>query len=293
MKLSRDTLQAFVAAAELGSFSAAARRLGKSQSTVSEAVAGLEIDLDLRLFDRSGRQPVLTEAGRAMHAQAAEALRAQDRLARLAGRLGAGLEPRLTLVVSDTYQSPRLDGVLAHLDRTYPELEVETLVAEGADALELVTRGRAHLGLVESRPVYPSELAAATALDSAELGLFVADTHPLAGEAVVTREHLALHRELRLNTVIDAEPPTTSGRCWSAPSFLLLMEMAQQGYGWAPLPLWLVRRYGGERLRELPVTGWPRRASVDAVWSTRRPLGAAGHWTLQRLTVAEPEAAPG
>ncbi|RML81873.1 Transcriptional regulator, LysR family, partial [Pseudomonas syringae pv. maculicola] len=46
--------------------SAAARRLGKSQSTVSEAISRLEIDLGLALFDRSSKQPVLTDAGRVM-----------------------------------------------------------------------------------------------------------------------------------------------------------------------------------------------------------------------------------
>ncbi|MEO3960792.1 helix-turn-helix domain-containing protein, partial [Chromobacterium piscinae] len=45
MTISVDALSAFVYAADLGSFSAAARRLGKSQSTVSEAIANLEIDL--------------------------------------------------------------------------------------------------------------------------------------------------------------------------------------------------------------------------------------------------------
>ena len=62
MHLSPESLEAFVQAVSLGSFSAAARKLGKSQSTVSEAIARLEIDLGLELFDRSGRQPQLTEA---------------------------------------------------------------------------------------------------------------------------------------------------------------------------------------------------------------------------------------
>ncbi len=45
MQYSPESLQAFAEAACLGSFSAAARKLGKSQSTVSEAIARLEIDL--------------------------------------------------------------------------------------------------------------------------------------------------------------------------------------------------------------------------------------------------------
>lgn len=60
MHYSPESLIAFVEAASLGSFSAAARKLGKSQSTVSTAIAHLEIDLGLTLFDREKRYPVLT-----------------------------------------------------------------------------------------------------------------------------------------------------------------------------------------------------------------------------------------
>ncbi len=55
MRHSPEALTAFAEAATLGSFSAAARKLGKSQSTVSSAIANLEIDLGLSLFDRSSR----------------------------------------------------------------------------------------------------------------------------------------------------------------------------------------------------------------------------------------------
>lgn len=64
MHYSPEALQAFVEAAALGSFSAAARKLRKSQSTVSTAIANLEADLALTLFDRSARQPVLTAAAK-------------------------------------------------------------------------------------------------------------------------------------------------------------------------------------------------------------------------------------
>ena len=53
----------FVIAAEQGSFSACARKTGKVQSAVSQAINNLEIDLGVTLFDRTSRQPVLTEAG--------------------------------------------------------------------------------------------------------------------------------------------------------------------------------------------------------------------------------------
>ncbi|MDN6634081.1 MAG: LysR family transcriptional regulator, partial [Enterobacterales bacterium] len=55
MRYSPEALNAFVETVSAGSFSAAARRLHKSQSTVSTAIANLEDDLGVTLFDRSAR----------------------------------------------------------------------------------------------------------------------------------------------------------------------------------------------------------------------------------------------
>ncbi|MFT5644159.1 MAG: DNA-binding transcriptional LysR family regulator [Janthinobacterium sp.] len=66
MALSIETLFMFVQSAALGAFSGAARQPGKQQSTVSEAIANLEIDLGLTLFNGATRRPALTGHGKAM-----------------------------------------------------------------------------------------------------------------------------------------------------------------------------------------------------------------------------------
>ena len=53
MRYSPEALTAFVESVACGSFSAAARRLRKSQSTISTAIANLEADLGVTLFDRT------------------------------------------------------------------------------------------------------------------------------------------------------------------------------------------------------------------------------------------------
>ncbi len=80
MNWTLDQLSAFVIAVEKGSFSAAARELGKAQSRVSTAVANLEIDLGLELFDRSARLPRLTAAGEQIYQEAKVVLRQCQRL---------------------------------------------------------------------------------------------------------------------------------------------------------------------------------------------------------------------
>src|SRR5699024_11550957 len=66
MRFSMEQVEAFVLTAEHGSFSAAARALGRTQSTISSAISYLEISLGTELFDRSTRVPSLTEAGRTL-----------------------------------------------------------------------------------------------------------------------------------------------------------------------------------------------------------------------------------
>lgn len=283
MQYSPESLQAFAEAACLGSFSAAARKLGKSQSTVSEAIARLEIDLGLELFDRSARQPRLTEAGKALLGRVEEVLMANDRLGQLAGQLSAGMEPRLTLAMSDTYQSEPFEKRLAEIDRHFPDIEFEWLIAEHGDVIDLVGQGRASLGLLAAQPNYPPDIGSATLGECAEFGLFVSRAHPLAQLEKVERSDLLGHRNLRLNTFIDDAEPPLGGRFWSAPTYLLLLDMAVLGFGWVELPTWMNQRFANGRLHPLQVPGWPRSVAVDVVWSRQRSLGPAARWLVERL----------
>ncbi|MFJ4143604.1 LysR family transcriptional regulator [Pseudomonas sp. NPDC089734] len=291
MSFSPEALEAFAQIVELGSFSAAARRLGKSQSTISEAISRLEIDLGLELFDRSARQPVLTEAGKAMLGRVEDVLCASDRLRRAAGRLAAGAEPRLTLVLSDANQFSDFEARTMELDQRFPDLELECVFAEHGDAINLIQSGRASLGLLSAQASYPPEVGHATIAERADFGLFVSHAHPLAALEDVNYQQLSEYRALRLNTLIEHSIPTddlpTSGhRNWSAPNYLLLMDMAAFGFGWSALPRWLVSRYATGLLKELKVPGWPRSSAVDVIWSRQRGLGPAGAWLLETLVPA-------
>lgn len=285
MRHSPEALTAFAEAATLGSFSAAARKLGKSQSTVSSAIAHLEIDLGLSLFDRSSRKPTLTEQGRVMLGKVQEILAASDRLDRAASQLGGGLEARLSVVWSDTYQSDRFEDMLMAFEQRFPDLEFECLIAEHGDLVSLVQTGRAQIGVVAAQNVYPPDIGAAMLAEQSEITLFVAANHPLAGLKDITPEVLANFRQLRLDTYLEPadQAAPSARRAWSAPSYLMLLEMAVLGFGWAAIPRWMVTRFAVGSLHELDARGWPQRVPVDAVWSRQRPLGRAGTWLLQEM----------
>ena len=73
-----EQLRVFLAAAEAGGFSPAARALYVSHSTVSRTVAALERELGTALFVRSNRSQTLTEAGRVLEGEARRLLRQAD-----------------------------------------------------------------------------------------------------------------------------------------------------------------------------------------------------------------------
>lgn len=285
MHHSPEALSAFAEAATLGSFSAAARKLGKSQSTVSSAIANLEIDLGLILFDRSSRKPTLTEHGRVVLSQVNDILAASDRLDRAASALGAGLEAKLSVVWSDMYQSDRFADILIAFERCFPDIEFECLIAEHGDLVDLVQTGRAHIGVVATQRMYPPDIGSAMMAEQSEVTLFAAKNHPLATLKDLTPDVLANFRELRLNTYLEGRAQTTllSRRAWSAPSYLMLLEMAVLGFGWAAIPRWMVSRFAADKLHELDARGWPQRVPIDAIWSRQRALGRAGTWLLQEM----------
>src|ERR1700752_3961606 len=97
--LTLDQLRVLVAVAETGSFSAAARRLGRVQSAISQAVQTLESTLGCPLFERSGRVPTLTEVGRAMLGDARYVLQGVGALRARAQSIAEDVEPELTLAI--------------------------------------------------------------------------------------------------------------------------------------------------------------------------------------------------
>lgn len=144
MRYSPEALNAFVETVSAGSFSAAARRLHKSQSTVSTAIANLEDDLGVTLFDRSARHPVLTEQGQRVLIHVKEILAASERLDQLAVRLMDNVEPRLTFVLSDTFHPSALEALLKQFDQRYPDTEFECLIGEDEDVIDLLQKSRPH-----------------------------------------------------------------------------------------------------------------------------------------------------
>jgi len=234
------------------------------------------------LFDRSARYPQLTEAGREVLGHAQEILAADQRLQQLSVRLAAPVEPRLTVVFSDVYQLDPAQRVLQRFAEAFPEVELEWLDAEGHDVLEIVASARADLGLLPRQDRYPDALLAQPLAHHSELAIYVALEHPLARAGTRASQQLARHRQVRLSAQAD-HARAAAGRVWTASDYLMVMEMAEDGIGWAELPRALVQRYDRGRLLELRLPGWPRRIHSDLVRRRDSPPGPAALWWADAL----------
>src|SRR5690242_11425410 len=120
-----NSIECFVRTAEAGSFSEAARRLGLTSAAVGKNVAKLEKTVGVRLFHRSTRSLMLTEAGQRFLGEVSGGLYAiQTAVANLASAEG---EPSGTLRVSMgnafglTYIVPLLDAFLKKYPRISPD----------------------------------------------------------------------------------------------------------------------------------------------------------------------------
>ncbi|KYC17029.1 LysR family transcriptional regulator [Pseudomonas sp. ABFPK] len=287
MRYSPEALVAFVEAASLGSFSAAARKLRKSQSTISIAIANFEADVGCPLFERGGRHPTLNEAGRQVLSHVEAILDASAQLDALAVRLAENIEALISVVMSDSYSVTFQGAVMARFAQHYPHTELRCGPSEDADVIELIQQGLAHVGILATQPSYPADVAVARLPEQAEFGVYVASGHPLAALPQVQMQHLESVRQLYIKTYA---PSLHHGRgqAWSAPDYLTLLEFAVRGFGWAELPRALVARFGSG-LVELQVAGYPRRVDMDVAWSSRRALGPAGQWLVRQMLENYPQ----
>ncbi|HYW11539.1 MAG TPA: LysR family transcriptional regulator [Longimicrobium sp.] len=181
-------LQAFVAVADHGSFTAAGRELGMSQSAVSKAVTALEEVLRVTLLVRSARGIQLTEVGETMMVRAREVLRLKASMrdeAEAARRLRRG---SVRVGSFGTTSSRRLlPPILQAFARGYPEIAVS--VVEGSDPeVELWLReGKLDVGFV----TLPNEEFDTFRIARDELAVLLPAAHPLAAEDRITPRQLA------------------------------------------------------------------------------------------------------
>ncbi|MBM5098532.1 LysR family transcriptional regulator [Vibrio parahaemolyticus] len=237
-----EQLQAFVATSESGSFSAAARKLGRAQSVISQHIMNMELDCGVDLFDRSGRYPKLTENGHALMPYAQAAISQLDRLNNKATQLFSAQASELVLAIDEGIPLTRLPDVLKNLEQQFPQLQVECLTASSPDIIELVKSERATTGIILSDLQMPRHIDF-TNLGNIAFDVYVSSDHPLAAQRITHIDQLKQYRQLVIRSK-SAEPGSLnqalSPDIWYADNYYILLELANKGFGWCFLPEHLV-----------------------------------------------------
>jgi DNA-binding transcriptional LysR family regulator len=126
--LTLDQLRVFVTVAESGSFRSGAARLFRVQSAISHAIANLEAELGVALFDRGGHRPVLTAEGHALLANARDILLRIDVMRARARSLGEGVELELSLTVDTLFPTAVVGKALSEMRVAYPGVSIRIAV---------------------------------------------------------------------------------------------------------------------------------------------------------------------
>lgn len=173
-----EQLRIFVAVAERQHVTAAATTLGLTQSAASSAIASLEAQYRIKLFDRIGRGITLTEDGVAFLKEAKGVLQrateAEDVLHDL-GKLTRGV---LRIAASQTVGTYWLPTRLMDFRKAYPAVTLTCTIGNTEEVAEAVREGAAQLGFIEGEISDPHLTARGVARD--KLLLVVGSSHPWA-----------------------------------------------------------------------------------------------------------------
>ncbi len=290
-----QSLQAFLAVAESGSFSRAAEQLHLTQPAVSKRIAVLEDQIDARLFDRIGRRVGLTEAGRVLLPRARQILVMVDDSRRALGNLEDSVAGSLTLATSHHIGLHRLPPLLKAYTRDHPEVRLDLHFLDSEEAYQGVLDGSLEMAVVTLAP-HPDRQLKVVPVWVDRLCFVCAPDHPLTG-----RGRLDLRELCAFDAVLPG--PLTFTRSLIESRFAsagldlpvalstnyleTLKMMTAIGLGWSLLPERLV---AGE-LHELEVDHPPIHRPLGYLVHRSRTLSNPARAMLAQLDAArEPSA---
>ncbi len=285
-----DQLRVFLAVAEAGSFSAAARQLNRRQSVVSYTIANLEQQLGgLLLFDRSKRRPVLTEAGHTMLAEARKLTLGADGLRARAGGLLAGLEAELTVAVDVMMPMETLVCTLVAFRAAFPTVNLRLYIEALGSVAKLVLDRVCRVGASGPTLSLISELEQRP-IGSVRIVHVAAPSHPLAKlsgriSAPEVREHVQLVLSDRSELTRGQDFGVLSPETWRLADLGAKHALLLAGLGWGGMPEASVRDdVAAGRLVLLEVEALPRFTyQLLAIHRTDSPPGPAARWFLAQL----------
>ncbi|MGF1874524.1 LysR family transcriptional regulator [Photobacterium frigidiphilum] len=236
MNWTLDQLEAFVTAVKQGSFSAAARKLGKAQSRVSTSIANLEADLGFELFDRTARLPVLTLQGEDMFIEAQAVLAQCQRLQSRALTVSSGEELSLTVAMDEAVPIVAFECFFEKIAQRYPLLKLTIINGSQDDIAQWVDEKKADLGILFYLKELPDSLEFVPTGQFRQ-SLIISANHPLSKIAVPTLADLNQYRQLVIRDRMgDTQAKAISSQYWHIDSYYYITALVIRGVGWALVP---------------------------------------------------------
>ena len=287
MSIELEQLEAFVASADHGSFSAAARHLRKAQSAISTLVSSLEDDLDVKLFSRASRNPVLTEAGIRLLPEARLLLARREHLISVARNFGEHVETRLVVAIDELYPEPAIATLFAAFAQEFPHVELELKFPSSTAISGLVLEGRADLGVMWRAENMPDELGFHT-IGWVPLVLVCGREHPLAHTAV-SWEDLRSFRQImarKHSDTAESRRLRVGAEVWWVESHWVILQILTQGIGWAFIPEHILQDSPLTPQLVIPKLQFDEGAhpvALELIWNKRRRQGPAAKWLQDRF----------
>ncbi|PIF16732.1 MULTISPECIES: LysR family transcriptional regulator [unclassified Acidovorax] len=289
--VSLDQLRTFVAAADEGSFSAAARKLNRVQSAVSGWVSSLEAQIGVTLFDRTGRFPKLTPEGVLLLADARNIVSNVDVLKARAKLISGGLEAELSVVFDVFYPTAAIAAAAKAFAQQFPLTPLRLFVEGLGAGYEPVLDGRCSLGILGALPLsFPSLVS--ERLQQTPLVMVAAPDHPLSRiKRRIARRELAKHVQLvltdRSELMVGRDYGVSSPSTWRLADLSTKYAFLKGGVGWGSMPMHMVDQdiMAGTLIvldtDDMPKSGF--MLSMSAFYPAASPPGPAGRWLIQLL----------
>lgn len=151
-----NQVRSFLATAEMGSFSAAARVLEQTQPTVGRQVAALEHSLGVTLFERVGKTLNLTSAGEELLVHVREMADVANRISITATSQSKTIEGQVRITASDVMSAYQLPPILKQIRKLAPRLQIDVVAAND---LRDIQRREADIAIRHVRPTQPDLIA--------------------------------------------------------------------------------------------------------------------------------------
>lgn len=287
-----QSLQAFVAVAELSSFSLAAIEMHLTQPAISKRIASLETQLNQKLFDRIGRNIKLTQAGNALLPRARHLLADLKDTRRMLANLSGEIQGALTLATSHHIGLHRLPPLLKSFTQAYPQVKLDMRFQDSEQAYAGVLNGDLELAIVTLAPLpNPALVVVPVWLD--QLRFVVAKDHSLSRQnnlklADLTQHDAVLPGQQTFTRGIVAKVFKEQGLELNVTLSTNYMEtikmMVSIGLGWSLLPETLI----DESLVVLKLDHQPITRPLGFLYHRERTLSNAAHQMIQLLSELNP-----